>query len=80
MAKKLPQSQETTWLQASKPGGYTSEDRDYNGVEDMRRDVEVSMEKAMHTALQFSICDLCERDLTIHPDTIDAWNELVAKQ
>ena len=59
---------------------YTSEDRDYNGVEDMRRDVEVSMEKAMHTAQQFSICDLCERDLTIHPDTIDAWNELVAKQ
>ena len=56
---------------------YTSEERDYDGVDDMRRDVDISMEKAMHTALQFSVCDLCNRDLSIHPDTVGAWNDLI---
>lgn len=56
---------------------YTSAERDYEGVDDMRRDVDISMEKAMHTALQFSIIDLAKADRAIHPDTFKAWNELI---
>lgn len=56
---------------------YTSVDRQYNGVEDMRAAVEISMEQAMHTSLLFSINDLSGRDLAIHPNTIAAWNQLV---
>ena len=43
----------------------------------MRRDVDISMEKAMHTALQFSIMDLAKADKAVHSDTLNAWNELI---
>lgn len=55
---------------------FTSEERDYNGVENMRRAVDISLELALTEALKFSIADLAERELAIHPDTLAAFNEL----
>ena len=52
---------------------YTSRDRDYNGVEDMRRAVEISEEAALKIALQFTVEDLNEKGLAVHPDTLAAY-------
>ena len=58
---------------------FTSEDRDYAGVEDMRRAVDVSLEQAMRDALIFTVVDLNEKGMPIHPDTLDAYREVVKK-
>lgn len=59
---------------------YTSAERDYPGAEEMRKAADISLEKAMHDALIFSITDLVERELAVHPDTLDAYNEIVLSQ
>ena len=56
---------------------YISEDRNYNGVERMREKAKISLETAMEEGLQFSIIELSEKLLPIHPDSIDAYNEIV---
>ncbi|MBQ4313323.1 MAG: nicotinate-nucleotide adenylyltransferase [Clostridia bacterium] len=56
---------------------YTSEERDYNGVEEMKCAVEVSLRKAMLIALRFTISKLAEKGSPIHPDTVAAYNEIV---
>lgn len=56
---------------------FTSADRDYPGVDRMRRAVDLSMPEAMKEALQFTIMDLAEQLNAIHPDTIAAYNQMV---
>ena len=58
---------------------FISDDRNYDGVERMREKAKISLEKAMEEGLQFSITELSERLLPIHPDSIDAYNEIVMK-
>ncbi len=58
---------------------FISDDRNYNGVERMREKAAVSLESAMEEGLQFSIAELTEKLLPIHPDSIDAYNEIVMK-
>lgn len=59
---------------------FISEDRDYDGVEQMRKATLRSMEEGLDIALSFSIVDLVERRKAVHPDTLDAYNELVLQQ
>ena len=59
---------------------YTSEERDYNGVERMRAAVDISLEAAMEEALSFSLCDLAQRARVIHPDTLGAFNEIILEK
>lgn len=54
---------------------FTSADRDYNGVENMRKAAECDLSAAMREALKFSVIDLAEQGRAIHPDTIDAYND-----
>lgn len=54
---------------------FTSADRDYDDVEEMRRRVDISMEAAMSYALAYTIKDLIEKKKPIHPDTVAAFNE-----
>ena len=56
---------------------FTSADRDYDGVEEMRAAVLCDLPQAMMIALKFSISDLMNGDKAIHPDTMFAYNELV---
>ena len=56
---------------------FISEDRVYDGVERMREKAAVSLETAMEEGLQFSIIELSEKLQPIHPDSIDAYNEIV---
>lgn len=59
---------------------YTSEERNYNGVEMMREAVDKGLDIAMEEALTFSLCDLAGRGRYIHPDTLGAYNEIIIKK
>lgn len=54
---------------------YTSADRDYDGVEQMRRAVDRSPDEAMKIATEFTVQDLALRGLAVHPDTIEAYKQ-----
>lgn len=56
---------------------YTSEDRDYKGVEKMRKASNVSLEYAMEEALAFDIEERADEHTAIHPDTFEAYNEIM---
>ena len=59
---------------------FISDDRDYDGVEQMRLATARSMEEGLDVALSFSIVDLVERRKAVHPDTLNAYNELILQQ
>jgi len=58
---------------------YTSRDRDYNGVEDMRKAVEISEEAALEIALCFTVEDLEAKGFAVHPDTLAAYDYYVKR-
>lgn len=56
---------------------FTSEDRDYEGADEMRKAVDVGLEHAMREALIFTIEDLKQKGMPVHQDTLDAYREIV---
>ncbi len=56
---------------------YIGEERDYEDVDVMRAETMASMERGMAYALTYTIKDLAERHKTIHPDTVNAYNEIM---
>ncbi len=54
---------------------FISADRDYPGVEDLRKAAAVSLEEAMVAGFSYTIADLAQARKPIHPDTISAYNE-----
>ncbi len=56
---------------------FTAAERKYNGVEIMREKSRQSLEDAMLFACKFTIGDLSSRELAIHRDQLDCFNELV---
>ena len=56
---------------------FTSRDRDYPDVEVMRNLVDISFNKALVYALQYTIKDLAEQKRAIHFDTLKAFNKAV---
>lgn len=58
---------------------FTSADRDYPGVNELRKAADTSLEEAMVEGITFTIQDLAKFYKPIHPDTIDAYNQLVLK-
>ena len=59
---------------------FISADRDYPGVDDMRRRAEVSLELAMEEGLRFTIEELAHACRPIHPDTLSAYNEILTRK
>lgn len=59
---------------------YISAERDYNGVEDMRRLCGISSDDAIIYALEFGIPDLVKRGQVIHPDSINLYNEMLIRR
>lgn len=57
---------------------FTSAERDYEGVDRMRKAADKSLEEAMLEGISFTIADLAERKLTIAPDTFMAYNEVAS--
>ena len=58
---------------------FTSEDRDYDGADDMRKVVDMGLEKAMKEALIFTVIDLKTKGNPIHEDTINAYKQYVTE-
>ena len=59
---------------------FTSAERDYDGVDEIRKAADKSLEAAMIEGLSFSIEDLAHRRLAIAKDTLDAYNEVILKK
>ena len=55
---------------------FTSADRDYDDVDEIRRLVDISLDDAMIYALKYSICDLVNTNRAIHTDTVAAYNQI----
>lgn len=54
---------------------FISADRDYPGVEDLRKAAKKSLEEAIIAGFSYTICDLAQGRKPIHPDTIAAYNQ-----
>ena len=59
---------------------YISAERDYPGVDDMRRLCEISSDFAIIYALQFGIPDLVKNGRVVHPDSVDLYNEMMIRR
>ena len=56
---------------------FVSKDRDYPGVEQLRRIARKDIDKAIKEGIAFTLKDLVEHGDTIVPETIDAYNDAV---
>lgn len=56
---------------------FISADRDYPGVEELRKAADISLERALLEGFTFTIQDLAHNGKPIHPDTIAAYNQVV---
>ena len=56
---------------------FTSADRDYPDVAEIRRLADVSLEAAMEYGIVYTVRELLDRRAAVHPDTIAAYNALV---
>lgn len=55
---------------------FISADRNYDGVEKMRRAAYKSLDHAVLEGMAFTISDLVQRKITVAPDTFEGYNEL----
>ena len=58
---------------------FISEDRNYPDIHVMREEAEKSLEHGMKYALSYVIADLVSKKACVHPDAIDAYNEIIMK-
>lgn len=56
---------------------FISADRNYPGVDEVRQAAEESLEKAMMIGLEFCIHEIVEKKQILHPDSVDAYNEII---
>lgn len=56
---------------------FISDERDYDDVDIMRRESEISLENGMRYALSYVIRDLISNGRTVHPDALAAYNEVI---
>ena len=56
---------------------FTSADRDYDDVDVMRRLVDESLQGSLRYALCYTMKDLVNRELAVHPDTVAAYNQIL---
>lgn len=57
----------------------TSKDRCYPDVDDIRRLSEIGLDEAIFAVLKFTVNNMSGKGLPLHPDTLDAYNELAVK-
>lgn len=56
---------------------FTSQERTYKGVSTMRKKSRKSLDEAMLYGFKFTFTDLSKREIAIHPDELDCYNEIV---
>ncbi|MBQ3928602.1 MAG: bis(5'-nucleosyl)-tetraphosphatase (symmetrical) YqeK [Clostridia bacterium] len=55
---------------------FISADRDYDGVDKMRKVADKGLDAAVLEGMAFTIADLAQRKITIAPDTVAGYNEI----
>lgn len=55
---------------------FISADRDYPGVEELRKAAQKDMNTALLEGLSYTISDLANSGKPIHPDTLEAYNQM----
>jgi len=58
---------------------FTSAERDYDGVDKMRKLADKDLDEAVLEGMSFTIADLAQRKLTIAPDTFMGYNDVSFK-
>lgn len=58
---------------------FISEERDYLGVQELRRLAYINLDLCVLEGLKFSLIDLSKRNLLIHQDTFEAYNQMILK-
>ncbi len=58
----------------------TSLDRNYNDVDILRKIIEKSLDDGLVYALKFTITSLANKEEPIHPDTLNAYNDLIGRR
>lgn len=61
-------------------GDFISADRNYPGVDEVRAAANESLEKAMMIGLEFCIHEIVEKKQVLHPDSVDAYNEIILQE
>ena len=56
---------------------FVSDDRCYNGIDEIRDAAWKSLEKAMMIGLDFTIKEIVGKRQTLHPDSVNLYNELI---
>ncbi len=56
---------------------FISDERDYDGVDIMRKKAFEDLDNAMLFGLQFTISDLAKRKLTIHSNALNCYNDVI---
>ena len=59
---------------------FTSEERTNNGVATMRKKSKKSLEVAMLYGLKFTLKDLSKREMTIHPNALACYNDIILSE
>lgn len=57
---------------------FTSDDRSFDGVDNLREAVQINIDTGMLAALSFSVRELLDKgNCYIHPDTLEAYNDVM---
>lgn len=59
---------------------FTGAERDYDGVDEMRKAADISLDAAILNGVAFSISDLAKRKMAIHPDTFNLYQEMLTNK
>lgn len=60
---------------------FTSNDRNFDGVDNLRTAVQINIDTGMQAALSFTIKELLDKgNCYIHPDTLEAYNDIIANK
>jgi HD superfamily phosphohydrolase YqeK len=58
----------------------TGLDRTYPDVDVLRKIVEVSLDEGLIYALKYTVTSLISKEQPIHPDTLNAYNDLIGSR
>ena len=59
---------------------FISADRDFEGVDKLRKLAEKDLDEVVLEGMSFTMADLAQRKLTIAPDTFNGYNEMAARK
>lgn len=59
---------------------FVSDERDFDGVDEIRKSLEDGLDSALLTASRFTVLDLCERSIAVHEDSFALYNQMIMQK